>query len=525
MIYYALTTYHVLCCVLHKMTVHPDEKAVLLLSNIHKNSVAYLNRYRESGIFDRVEILDELSVLEHQKYLERKKVPTGLILSACCHRMEKLLGELGIALKQEERYLCPDHFPFGWLVIRSKLPYHCFEEGSGVLSDREFALNNMKRNRTQYKLCFSLGCFGDNEFASEILADAAKQKPGYENPKMTDFSVDRILEAMEPEERNRVLRFFGGGEILHLQKNSSLLLTQHMANLGLMSLPEQHRLYTLFADYLFAPGSQLVIKPHPDDIAGTYRQVFGEAVTILPFAMPSELMKYNIEGRFQKAAAAYSTSVRSMSHISDETLCFDSRILQDWKYLPEYDCAVRFLQAAGIDSAVTDGDELLLHQLSRMSGTPVSFSHEEIESEPSSQAVVISDLTPPESETDPIDRAEQIAAFLTRTQARVVVFCQEQKACSFFTGKNQEVFQYLRPITLYMGNETHQIMIYTKEPSIMETAETFHCEKELPYTGVTIRMDGISASEAEKIRLLEGVLAATEKRLNSYIAERKKANS
>ena len=186
---------------------------------------------------------------------------------------------------------------------------------------------------------------------------------------------------------------------------------------------------------------------------------------------------------------------------------------------------MRFLQAAGIDSAVTDGDELLLHQLSRMSGTPVSFSHEEIESEPSSQAVVISDLTPPESETDPIDRAEQIAAFLTRTQARVVVFCQEQKACSFFTGKNQEVFQYLRPITLYMGNETHQIMIYTKEPSIMETAETFHCEKELPYTGVTIRMDGISASEAEKIRLLEGVLAATEKRLNSYIAERKKANS
>ena len=64
-----------------------------------------------------------------------------------------------------------------------------------------------------------------------------------------------------------------------------------------------------------------------------------------------------------------------------------------------------------------------------------------------------------------------------------------------------------------------------EEPSTMETAETFHCEKELPYTGVTIRMDGISASEAEKIRLLEGVLAATEKRLNSYIAERKKANS
>ena len=146
--------------------------------------------------------------------------------------------------------------------------------------------------------------------------------------------------------------------------------------------------------------------------------------------------------------------------------------------------------------------------MSRMSGTPISFSHGEIESGASSQAVVISDLTPPESETDPIDRAEQIAAFLTRTQARVVVFCQEQKACSFFTGKNQEVFRYLRPITLYMGNETHQIMIYTKEPSIMETAETFHCEKELPYTGVTIRMDGISASEASITSCLSAFASA-----------------
>lgn len=521
MIYYALTTYHVLCCVLHKMTRHSQEKAVLLLSNIHKNSVAYVNRYRESGIFDRVEILDELSVLEHQRYLERRKVPSGMILSACCHRMEKLLKGMGISLKEEERYLCPDHFPFGWYVIHNKLPYHCFEEGSGVLSDREFALNNMKRNRTQYRLCFTLGCFGDNEFATEVLADAEKQKPGYENPKMTDFSVDRILREMDKGERRRVLRFFGAGETIQLTENSSLLLTQHMANLGLMTLPEQHRLYTLFADYLFAPDSQLVIKPHPDDIAGTYRDIFGEEVIILPFAMPSELMKYCIEGRFHKAAAAYSTSVRSMSYISDETLCFDSRILQDWKYMEQYDCAVRFLQAAGIRSAVTDGDELLLHELSVMAGAPIAFSHPEAWMENSSEAVVISDLT----DEDPIARAEQVSAYLARTQARVVAFCQEKELFSFFNGKNQEVFQYLRPITLRIGEKTRQIYVYTKERSIMETAEKFHCEKELRYTGVTVRMDGISASEAEKIRLLEGVLAATEKRLNSYIAERKKGQS
>lgn len=59
----------------------------------------------------------------------------------------------------------------------------------------------------------------------------------------------------------------------------------------------------------------------------------------------------------------------------------------------------------------------------------------------------------------------------------------------------------------------------------METAEKFQQKKELPYTGVTIEMSGIAVSEQEKIRVLEGVLAATEKRLNSYIEERKKAQA
>ena len=62
MLYYALTTYHVLCCVLHKMTVHPKEEAVLVLSDIHRNSAAFAQRYRESGIFSRVVILQEAAV-------------------------------------------------------------------------------------------------------------------------------------------------------------------------------------------------------------------------------------------------------------------------------------------------------------------------------------------------------------------------------------------------------------------------------------------------------------------------------
>ena len=111
----------------------------------------------------------------------------------------------------------------------------------------------------------------------------------------------------------------------------------------------------------------------------------------------------------------------------------------------------------------------------------------------------------------------EIADYLEKSHAKAILFCQEKEEYSFFSGKNQEVFAYIRPITLRFGKEQRQIFVYTKEKAIMEKAEQFHQKKELRYTGVTVDMQGICVSESEKIRVLEGVLAATEKRLNDYI--------
>jgi hypothetical protein len=256
------------------MTINKSEKAILILSDIHKNSVTFAKRYQNSNVFDDVIILNELSVLSYQRILERKKVPTSTILSKCCKKVDKILSSMSISLKGQQLYLCPDHFPFGWYVISKRLFYSCFEEGCGVLSNPDFAISNMKRNLTQYKLFFTLGCFGENQYAKEIFADKQLQKEGYENPKMKDFSVENTLKKLNDEQIKTVLDFFGCEGIVKLSENSSLLLTQHMANLGLMTLDEQHLFYKYFADYFLPSNSQLIIKPHPDDIAGMYEYIF-----------------------------------------------------------------------------------------------------------------------------------------------------------------------------------------------------------------------------------------------------------
>lgn len=118
-LYYALTTYHIQCCVLHRLTRKKDDTAVLLLSDIHKNSVAFLDRYKNSGIFDDVLLLKESEVNANIKKNEQKHRSKNSILKSACAEIKRVLPITPNSA--DELYLCPDHFPFGWYVIKTRL--------------------------------------------------------------------------------------------------------------------------------------------------------------------------------------------------------------------------------------------------------------------------------------------------------------------------------------------------------------------------------------------------------------------
>lgn len=139
-----------------------------------------------------------------------------------------------------------------------------------------------------------------------------------------------------------------------------------MANLGIMPLCDQHRLYELFTDY-FLENTHIAIKPHPDDIAGRYKDIFGNSCTVLPFAMPSELLPYVFDGRVKTAIAAYSTAVKNLGNFCDRMICFDNRIMDDFRHIHRYYAAVKLAKYLGKnDSIVTNGNELLLEELAKM---------------------------------------------------------------------------------------------------------------------------------------------------------------
>lgn len=517
-LYYALTTYHIQCCVLHRLTRKKNETAVLLLSDIHKNSVAFLERYKNSGIFDDVLLLEESEVNANIKQREQKHRSKQSILKSACSEIKKVLPiNLNSA---DELYLCPDHFPFGWYVIKNKIKYHCFEEGCGVLSDNKFLMSNMSRNKTQTALMNTLGYFGENDSCVEILADTQAQVEGFEHPKMVDFSVKRILEELDVKTLERVLSFFGVTEIVKAEKNTSLILTQHMANLGIMPLCDQHRLYELFADY-FLENTHIAVKPHPDDIAGRYKDIFGDDCTVLPFAMPSELLPYVFDGRVKTAIAAYSTAVKNLGNFCDRMICFDNRIMEDFRHIHRYFAAVQLVEylKQSDDDIVTNGNELLIAELAKNDNFNAAFKFSDEMSGFNGCAVISDKLI--EDNT-----IEDITAFISSGQNKgFIVFLNEKQMHIYFNGKNKEVFSKIRPIFIEIAGKEKKVQeviyLYSEDKKTLEKAENFSLTKELKYTGVTIDLHSISKSEGEKIKMLEGVLEATEKRLNGYIANKK----
>lgn len=479
---------------------------VLLLSDIHRNSAAYLERYRQAGIFDEVFLLPEAEVTDFARSLDRRKIPSSLVGKLCCRMIKK---RLPVPLTgKDELFLCPDHFPLGWYVVTSQKPYVCFEEGCGVLSDRGFALTNMSRNRTQRKLFDKLRLFGDNDLYTKVLADTQKQAPGYQNPKMADFSVDRILQQLPQDKRDRVLALFGCQK-LSLGTSSGLILTQHMANLGLMTLPQQRRLYTLFADLLL-PGMHPVIKPHPDDIAGCYHTLFPDA-DVLPFSMPSELLPYCTDAVFDKAVAAYSTAVRSLGPCVKTAVSFDKRTLTDYPYLLSYYAASRVLAllANAGDSIATNAKELLLAELCGASYTFTSLSSP-------ADILVLSDRQEGSPEFFQSFRAECGSG----GRPKVVLFLQEDSRHLYYDGKDPSVFRHVRPVFADgTDGSRHTVYVYCQEDSVLERVNAMNEKKELKYTGITVDLHGIDSSEREKIRVLEGILEATEKRLLDCLRE------
>ena len=128
--YYAMTNYHVLCCLIHKLVINKNKGTLYLSSFLQYNQPNIVNNIKESKIFEEVKFYDELEFKKTEKIMNKDEISNEI------KRINNLVEKnIGKEIKAADNiYLCSDFYSIGVYVNNNNIKYSYFEDGCGILS-------------------------------------------------------------------------------------------------------------------------------------------------------------------------------------------------------------------------------------------------------------------------------------------------------------------------------------------------------------------------------------------------------
>ena len=300
-LYHAVSSYQLLEVMLHRITVRPDAWAALILPDFITGKYPQYRRLVQKGFFNQVCLFPYLRIPHTNESRIIEEVS----------RYGKELFPWDIR-EFQEIYVAGAHFYFSLYLISREIPFYFFEDAAGMLG----RANELYRNlRTRYPVHAEIArkyrlFDGSHPLIREILCCRHAQEGNVCTEKCKDFTVQRVLESLPSGKRRRLIHFFVRRR--YWTRAQGILLTQHLANLGIMSEKEQKDLYTRLRDGPLK-SQRLIIKKHPDDTLD-YGEIFPGA-RIIREVFPSELLPYVFAGNPPKVL--YTVSSTGCENLSD----------------------------------------------------------------------------------------------------------------------------------------------------------------------------------------------------------------
>lgn len=523
-LYYALTGFHQMECLLHKMLLKPEEPAHLYISS-NTVTLQFIDKIKESKLFDEVTIM-----YEEKAWQIGSKVKNGHTerFDDVMIEITKLcLSSLLLPLDEyQNKYIFADHFPFGMVLAYNKIPYYYFEEATGAHSRRNILLEEIRQKNEFWYLAFvKLGVRGESEWIIEKNIDFEYQLNDFFDEKAIDFSVTRALNKLSPVQKKLLLSIFGADNIVNLNNNKkrTLILTQHYAAASLTTYAGQKLLYTLLADY-FACDMDIIIKPHPTDTQGIYSQWFPSAV-ILNKDMPAELLPYCLNSPVDLTITATSSTAYNLKEISNKVRSFDNidnRFNNLFYFMSRYYTISRYIKLHDKKTIVysygADFRQLEhFFDLFKIESTLKEMSEITISHEKKAVTYIIDNPVLCGIEC----RTKQILAFLQRLKKEDVVFFIDSGADALFCNPHDTSWAMnIVPIQLRhiaMSGEVPEelmkrewIYMYSKNKEILKEGLLMNVNKMLENTGVELKVGYQDGQLREQV--LEGFLNATEEK-------------
>ncbi len=497
-LYQVISTYQLLNAITHKMTVHPDDDCVLIISNW---LIEKFPHYEElKNFFKKVIVMDaEMHLSEN--YHE--------INTQYC---ENLLRDNKLSITDfTEIHAMGYHYNFGAYLSHNNIKHNFWEDAAGLLSAPEILINI---NRNSFP---ELANFCEKEHLYDGTADGIEkrycnysaQKEGFDFEGTEDFDVVKSFMSLDVELQATVIAFFSDVEKMNTKENAVLILTQQLCSLRIMTFEEQALIYQLFVDY-FIEEETIVFKPHPDDYM-FYGILFPESAVIRK-KFPAEFLPVLFTNKPRKIATISSTAINNLKNYFDEVFSLGPRFEREYKSTHKYKIAYEFKNEVCKDFKLTSiGVNDSYREAFKVSDKSESNKHFVIVDKISSQ--------------DEFKYADIIDMLENSGENDIFTFINSSNDYCFYDIEHKSVWQHLVPLVIsktkikdcefYETEGDEIIYIYSKNHALLDAAKRFSSSYVLRHTGLgvaTVQLD----DDRRNIILLETLLAATESRLLAY---------
>lgn len=324
-LYYGLTNYHMLSCILHKLIYNSKEKSIFVASQgILRSRIRAL---KKSNIFDEVYYLEDTNI--------RDSNFNSLNINATTEEIEKVTNNFINSYesilpfninKSDEIYLAADHGVFGIYILMKKNEYIYLEDGRGIYSNWRTLDDLLRIKNPGIQIMAShYDAYGKSNLIKKKYIAFDSQLDNCDFNDCINFDVNELLDKLTEEQLKKVLDIFELRKYnIDYEKNNALVLTQRFTTYGMLEPESCILMYSLLCDF-FAKDCKIFLKPHPADKCEYYK-VFDKHI-ILEKEMPSELIRFVIKKNFDIGISTYSSSIYSLKKYINTIYNIDEKVI------------------------------------------------------------------------------------------------------------------------------------------------------------------------------------------------------
>lgn len=487
-LYHITTTYQLLNCVEHALLSENEKKIAVLADFLTIKFPQYMDLLKYN-------FFDEIYVLPYNRIKFENEIDFGVINEICSGCIPYDITDF------EEIYVAGIQMWFSVFLMMNEISFVAFEEASGGLTRPEILEHNDERiSLIRYEYMRDNHIYDYSNKCIKYVICNAKTQVCIPDCSYTDFDPVVKYSVLSLNNRKNILDFFNCPQQIDTNGDETIILTQQLANLGVVTFEEQILMYQLFIDF-FCKGERIIFKTHPDD--QVYYEFLFDDVKVINDKFPSELLPFVFSKRPRKISTIYSTGIFNISHMFEEKLELDMGFESSYKDIYKYDISLRLLKEYCCSSIQSVGlDITSLSQIQK-------------------QMAVIND-----NGIKGLINGTEIDSVLEYCTNDIIVFFD----CSILLEDNLKVILdndynihivdiMLRPFRdtdVYLEKEETNIFLAIKRS--IDKGESMSGKHRLHNTGVDIEYKEV-AKDSFNYELLKGQLQATEERLKHYIQE------